>query len=99
MVVAAGLTFNLAGLTETRPFFTDAPVALIVANTTICTLLIAGKICKVSTPSARREASGVTMSTFHTATVPPQSGDNLDFKTGSEANSTFDYPPQQHSMP
>ncbi|KAG6844173.1 hypothetical protein H0H87_009143 [Tephrocybe sp. NHM501043] len=44
MVVAAGLTFNLAGMTETRPFFTVAPVAMIVANTTICTLLIAGKI-------------------------------------------------------
>ncbi|KAG6846634.1 hypothetical protein H0H93_012717 [Arthromyces matolae] len=44
MIIAAALTFNLATLTETRPFFTTAPVALIVANTSICTLLIAGRI-------------------------------------------------------
>ncbi|KAG6909521.1 hypothetical protein DXG01_017078 [Tephrocybe rancida] len=44
MVVAAGLTFNVATLHEFRSFFTVAPSALIVANTSICTLLIAGRI-------------------------------------------------------
>ncbi|KAF9461153.1 hypothetical protein BDZ94DRAFT_854142 [Collybia nuda] len=44
MIAAAGLTFNLATGTETRSFYTAAPVALIVANTSICTLLIAGRI-------------------------------------------------------
>ncbi|RDB27780.1 hypothetical protein Hypma_003241 [Hypsizygus marmoreus] len=44
MIVAAGLTFNLATGTETRSFFTAAPAALIVANTSVCTLLIAGRI-------------------------------------------------------
>ncbi|KAF8075303.1 hypothetical protein FPV67DRAFT_1476930 [Lyophyllum atratum] len=44
MIAAAGLTLNLASLTETRTFYTVAPVALIVANTSICTLLIACRI-------------------------------------------------------
>ncbi|RDB27779.1 hypothetical protein Hypma_003240 [Hypsizygus marmoreus] len=44
MIISAGLTFNLASFHEFRTFFTVAPAALIVANTSICTILIAGKI-------------------------------------------------------
>ncbi|RDB17266.1 hypothetical protein Hypma_001709 [Hypsizygus marmoreus] len=44
MILAASFTFNVATFTETRSFFTVAPAALIVANTSICTMLIAGKI-------------------------------------------------------
>ncbi|GLB41477.1 hypothetical protein LshimejAT787_1000770 [Lyophyllum shimeji] len=44
MIVAASLTFNLASHKQFTTFFTVAPSALVVANTTICTLLIAGKI-------------------------------------------------------
>ncbi|KAF5379367.1 hypothetical protein D9615_006584 [Tricholomella constricta] len=43
-IVAACLLFNLASLKEFRKFFTVAPAALFVANTSMCTLLIAGKI-------------------------------------------------------
>jgi len=44
MLAAAGFSFNIVSGTETRSFFITAPVAMIVVNTTICTLLIAGKI-------------------------------------------------------
>ncbi|KAF8222371.1 hypothetical protein L208DRAFT_1413568 [Tricholoma matsutake] len=44
MIIAAGLLINFASLHEIRTFFIAAPSALIVANTTICTLLIAGRI-------------------------------------------------------
>jgi len=44
MVVAAGFSLKLATMTATPSFFKVAPVALIVANTSICTLLIAGRI-------------------------------------------------------
>lgn len=46
MIVAAGFSFNIATsiFTETRSFYTAAPPALIVANTSICTLLIASRI-------------------------------------------------------
>ncbi|RDB21588.1 hypothetical protein Hypma_011269 [Hypsizygus marmoreus] len=44
MITAAGFTFNLASFHEFRTFFTVASAALVVANTSICTLLITGKI-------------------------------------------------------
>lgn len=44
MIAASSFTFNLASAHEFRTFFLVAPAALIVANTSICTLLIAGKI-------------------------------------------------------
>ncbi|GLB39810.1 hypothetical protein LshimejAT787_0703200 [Lyophyllum shimeji] len=46
MIVAAGFAFNFAthNFTETRSFFMAAPSAMIVANTSICTLLIVGRI-------------------------------------------------------
>ncbi|KAF8075302.1 hypothetical protein FPV67DRAFT_1476920 [Lyophyllum atratum] len=55
----AGLTFDLASFHEFRTFFTVAPAALIVANTCICTLLIAGKIWY--TRYQLRAASGCSM--------------------------------------
>ncbi|KAG6827506.1 hypothetical protein H0H92_011526 [Tricholoma furcatifolium] len=44
MVVATGLTFTLTALDETSSYFNTVPVALIVGNTTICSLLIVGRI-------------------------------------------------------
>ncbi|KAF9461124.1 hypothetical protein BDZ94DRAFT_1310850 [Collybia nuda] len=44
MLTAAGFTLHLAAQQSSNAFFTVVPVALIVANTTLCTLLIAGQI-------------------------------------------------------
>ncbi|KAF8222501.1 hypothetical protein L208DRAFT_1413324 [Tricholoma matsutake] len=44
MIIAAGLSINFASHPEVRTYFIAAPSGLIVANTTICTLLIAGRI-------------------------------------------------------
>ncbi|KAF8075296.1 hypothetical protein FPV67DRAFT_1728358 [Lyophyllum atratum] len=44
MISAAACSLDIAFSPKVRRFFTVAPVALIVANTSICTLLIAGRI-------------------------------------------------------
>ncbi|KAF5379452.1 hypothetical protein D9615_006579 [Tricholomella constricta] len=44
MLAAAACTIELAFSSKVRRFFIVAPVALIVANTSICTILIAGRI-------------------------------------------------------
>jgi len=59
MIVAAGFSFNSVSLRdpEIRRFFVVAPSALIVVNTTICTLLIAGRIWYIR-HQVRRIAGG-----------------------------------------
>ncbi|RDB27674.1 hypothetical protein Hypma_003234 [Hypsizygus marmoreus] len=44
MISAAACTINIAFGSNVRKFFTVAPVVLIVANTSLCTILIAGRI-------------------------------------------------------
>ncbi|KAG6898503.1 hypothetical protein C0993_006410 [Termitomyces sp. T159_Od127] len=63
MIIAACFTFNEATLTETRIFFTTAPTAMIVANTTICTLLISGRIWYMHRELVK--ASGTISGTWH----------------------------------
>jgi len=44
MIAAAGLTFNLAAQNRSSLFFVVTPAALVVANTVMCTSLLAGRI-------------------------------------------------------
>ncbi|RDB27754.1 hypothetical protein Hypma_003201 [Hypsizygus marmoreus] len=44
IIIAAGFTINLAARPTINNFFHTVPVVLIVANTCICTLLIAGRV-------------------------------------------------------
>ncbi|GLB41473.1 putative DNA repair protein [Lyophyllum shimeji] len=58
MFASAGTTLHLLAATQT--FFTIAPVALIVANTSLCTSLIAGRVWYIQRTLSKNSASKAT---------------------------------------